>query len=184
MSVILVVVGALVAGSTVSASAATAPSTWATKFCTAFTTWQKTITSESSKANDALDVTSGADLSAIRAEFTSFLASDIAATKAVIKAIDKAGAPDVANGSKIQSKILAGFRSTSDVFAGAKSDAAALSTTDSTSFVTDAGKIETNLGSAADGFTAAFSAAQALDKDNKLGVALEKAKACKAISSS
>jgi len=173
---------ALLATSVPAAGAATAPNTWATKFCTAFTKWQKTITSESSKANNALDVTSGADLSAIRAEFTSFLANDVAATKAVVKAIDSAGAPDVTNGAKIQSKILAGFQATSDVFSGAKSDAAALSTTDASSFVTDAGKIETNLGTAADGFTAAFSSAQTLDKSNKLGLALSKAKACKAIS--
>lgn len=174
---------ALLATSVPAAHAATDANTWATKFCTAFTKWQKTITSESSKANNALDATSGADLAAIRTEFTSFLANDVAATKAVGKAIDKAGAPDVANGAKIQSKILAGFRSTSDVFSGARSDAAALSTTDAGQFVTEAGKIETNLNGAADGFTAAFDAAQKLDNDNELGLALSKAKACKAISS-
>jgi hypothetical protein len=184
LSVLILVVASLMAGSALSASAATSPDTWATKFCTAFTKWQKTITSESSKANNALDVTSGADLSAIRAEFVNFLASDVAATKAVVKSIDSAGAPDVTNGSKIQSKILAGFRSTSDVFSGARSDAAALSTTDATSFVTDATKIETNLNGATDGFTAAFGAAQTLDKNNQLGAALTKAKACKAIASS
>ncbi len=184
LSVVVLVVASLMAGSALSASAATAPNTWATKFCTAFTKWQKTVTSESSKADNALGVTSGGDLSAIRAEFVNFLASDVAATKAVVKAIDNAGAPDVANGSKIQSKILAGFRSTSDVFAGARSDASALSTTDAASFVTDATKIETNLNSAADGFTSAFSDAQTLDKSNELGAALTKAKACKAIASS
>ena len=184
LSVVVLVVTSLITGAALSASAATAPNTWATKFCTAFTTWQKTITSESNKANGALDVTSGSDLSAIREEFSSFLAKDVAATKAVTNAIDKAGAPDVTNGSKIQSKILAGFRSTSDVFAGARSDASALSTTDATAFVTDATKIETNLNSAANGFTNAFTQVQALDKDNKLGAALTKAKACKSLSSS
>lgn len=182
--VVALVVASLTAGSALSASAATSPEKWVTTFCTSLSKWEKTITSESKKANAALDEASGSELSALRAEFAGSLKSDVAATKAAIKAIEKGGAPDMSNGAKIQSKVLAGLRSTSDVFAGAQQDAAALSTTDRTAFVTGTGTIETNLESAADGFTNAITDAQTLDKDNKIDAAFNKAKACKAITSS
>jgi hypothetical protein len=175
-------VAALVVASVPAAHASTAPSVWATKFCTALVKWQKTVTSESEKASDALDVTAGSDLAAIREEFTKFLSKDVRATNSAIKAINRAGAPDVTNGSKIQAKIVAGFQAASDVFAGAQDDAAALSTTDPTSFVADAQKIESNLNSAADGFTQAFTEVQSLDKGNELEKALEKSRACQALS--
>ncbi len=170
---------ALVVTSVPAAHASTTPGVWATKFCNALGKWQKTVTSESKKASNALDVTSGSDLSAIREEFTKFLAKDVHATDSAIKAINRAGTPDVTNGSKIQAKVIAGFQATSDVFAGARQDAVALSTSDPTSFVADATKIETNLSSAADGFTQAFSQVQSLDKDNQLETSLTKARACK-----
>jgi hypothetical protein len=181
LSVVALVVASLTAGSALSASAATSPDKWASNFCTALGKWQKTITSESGKANAALDVQSGSDLSAIRAEFVSFLKADVAATKAAIDKIDKGGAPDITNGAKIQKKVIAGLQSTSDVFLGAQQDAAALSTTDPAAFVSDATTVQTNLSSGAEGFTNAITQAQALDKDNKIGAAFNKAKACKAL---
>ena len=111
----------------------------------------------------------------------SFLKSDVAVVKAAIDQIDHGGAPDITNGAKIQKKVIAGLRSTSDVFAGAEQDAAALSTTDPVAFVSDATTVQTNLSSGADGFTNAITQAQALDKDNKIGIAFNKAKACKAL---
>jgi len=180
-SVVALVVVSLTVGSALGASAATSPDQWATTFCTALSKWQKTITSESNKAKAALDVQSGSDLSAIRAEFVSFLKNDVAATKTAVNSIDKGGAPDITNGAKIQKKVIAGLRSTQDVFAGAQQDAAALSTTDPAAFVSDATTVQTNLSSGADGFTNAITEAQALDKDNKIGAAFNKSKACKAL---
>jgi len=175
------VVVSLTAGSALSASAATSPDKWATTFCTALSKWQKTITSESDKANASLNLQSGSDLAAIRAEFVTFLKNDVAATKTAINSIDKGGAPDITNGAKIQKKVIAGLKSTQDVLAGAQQDAAALSTTDPTAFVSDATSVQTKLSSGADGFTSAITEAQGLDKDNKIGPAFNKAKACKAL---
>src|SRR5258706_15455943 len=95
-------IAALVVTSVPAAHASTNPGVWATKFCTALTKWQKKVTSESQKASDALDVTAGSDLSAIRGEFARFLSKDVRATNGAIKVIKQAGTPDVTNGSKIQ----------------------------------------------------------------------------------
>lgn len=172
---------ALVAVSVPGAQAATSAPNWASKFCVALKKWQKSVKSESQKEQDVLDLTAGSDLAALRDEFVKFLAKDVRATNAAIKSIDRLGAPDVTDGKKIQDKVIAGFQSTSDVFAGAQQDAAALSTTDASSFVADATKISSNLGSASDGFTQAFTEVQSLDTDNSLAKALSKARACKAL---
>jgi hypothetical protein len=114
----------------------------------------------------------------------SFLGNDVAATQTAIKTIKKAGAPSSANGSKIQTKVLGSFQSASDVFAQAKKDASALSTTDAAAFTASASKIEANLNGAGDTFNTNFSAVEKLDKDNELEQALGRAKACKFLTGS
>jgi hypothetical protein len=162
-----------------SAHAARSPDTWAPKFCKALKQWQATITSESNTANTTLGKASGGDLAALRDEFVSFLGKDVAATQAAIRSIKKAGAPSSANGSKIQHKVIAAFQSASDVFAGAKTSAASLSTTDAASFVTDASKIQHDLNGASDAFQMNFSAVQKLDSKRVIERAITSAKACK-----
>jgi hypothetical protein len=180
---ICVVVGALVVPLVGTADAATSPGTWAPKFCKALKQWQTTVKSESAKANSTLTGLTG-DLAGVRDEFVSFLGNDVTVTETAIKAIKKAGAPSSANGSKIQTKVIGSFQSASDVFAQAKTDAAALSTTDATAFVASASKIEANLNSAGDAFNTNFSAVERLDKDNELEKALGSAKACKFLTGS
>jgi hypothetical protein len=65
------------------------------------------------------------------------------------------------------------------VFGTAKTNAQALSTTDATSFVNDATKIQDRLGTATDVFEKNFSDVSTLDKDNELAKALQGASACK-----
>jgi len=184
----LFVIGALalavLATSVPTAHAATEPSAWAPKFCKAFQKWQKTVTSESKKANEVFDNTASGDLQSIKDEFVSFLGKDVTATNQVISAIKKAGVPDAQNGKAIQKKIVEGFQAASDIFATAKSDAAKLSTTDPTAFVTDATQIKTNLDGASSEFSTSFSQAEALDKKGTIGSALEDAKACSFLFSS
>ena len=98
----------------------------------------------------------------------------------MIKSIKKAGAPDVGERQQDPEEghrgLPVGRRTCSP---RRKTDAANLSTTDPTSFVTDATKIETDLNGASDAFQTNFSKAQELDKKGKIGLALTKAKACK-----
>ena len=169
----------LVAVSVGSADAATSPGTWAPKFCQALKKWQTTITSESKTASTALGNVSTGDLAGIRDEFVRFLGKDVAATQAAIKSIKKAGAPSSANGSKIQTKVIASFQSASDVFAQAKADAANLSTTDASSFVTNATKIQQDLNAASDAFQTNFSTVEKLDTKSEIDRAIRSAKACK-----
>jgi len=176
---------AVLATSVPAAGAATvSPDKWAPKFCTAFQKWQKTITDESAKATASIDGIASGDLASVKDEFVTFLGKDIDATKAVIASIKKAGAPDVSKGTAIQSQILKSFQAAQDIFTQAKTDAANLSTTDPTSFVSDATQIQTHLGDASTKFGTEFDKAQALDKDNKVGSSLEKAKACSFLFSS
>jgi len=56
--------------------------------------------------------------------------------------------------------------------------------TDAAPFVSKATVIEGDLDDAADSFTAVFDDVQALDKGDKLGTAITKAKACKFLSGS
>jgi len=184
----LIVIGALalavLATSVPTAHAATEPSAWAPKFCKAFQKWQKTVTTESEKANKAFETTAEGDLQAVKDEFVSFLGKDVTATNTVISSIKKAGVPDATNGKAIQKRIVEGFQAAADIFAQAKSDAVKLSATDPTSFVTDATAIKTNLDGASGAFSDSFSKAEALDKEGTIGSALEKASACSFLFSS
>ncbi len=162
-----------------SAHAATSPNTWAPKFCQALQQWQTTLTSESKTANTTLGKAAAGDLTGIRNEFVRFLGKDVAATQTAIRSIKKVGAPSSANGSKIQRKVIASFQSASDVFAEAKTSASNLSTTDATSFVTDATKIQQDLNGASDAFQTNFSTVQKLDSKGEIGQAITSAKACK-----
>ena len=162
-----------------SAHAATSPDAWAPKFCQALRHWQTTITGESKTASTALGKASAGDLAGIRSEFVRFLGNDVAATQAAIRSIKKAGAPSSANGAKIQRKVIGAFQSASGVFAEAKASAANLSTTDATSFVTDATKIQQDLNGASDAFQTNFSAVEKLDSKGEIGQAVTSAKACK-----
>ncbi len=179
----LVVTTCLVVGLVVvslgSAHAATSPDTWAPKFCKALKQWQTTITSESNTASSALGKVAAGDLTGVRDEFVRFLEKDVAATQAAIRSIKKAGAPSSANGSKLQSKVVAAFQSASDVFAEAKTSASDLSTTDATSFVTDATRIQQDLNGASDAFQTNFSKVEKLDSKGEIERALTSAKACK-----
>ena len=184
----LCVIGALalaaLATSVPAAHAATDPDTWAPKFCKAFQKWQKTITAESEKANQVFDTTAKGDIQAVKDEFVSFLGKDVTATNSVISAIKKAGVPDAQNGKAIQKKIIEGFQAAADIFDQAKTDAAKLSTTDPTAFVTDATLIKNNLDGASGEFSTSFSQAEALDKKGTIGSALEDASACSFLFSS
>ena len=71
------------------------------------------------------------------------------------------------------------WRAASDVFAEAKASAANLSTTDATSFVTDATKIQQDLNGASDAFQTNFTTVQKLDSKGEIGQAITSAKACK-----
>jgi hypothetical protein len=78
-------------------------------------------------------------------------------------------------------KLVAGFQAASTVFADAKKNAAALSTTDATAFATAGKQIQTDLNRASGKITASFSGIGKLDKDNELSQALESAAACKSL---
>jgi|tagenome__1003787_1003787.scaffolds.fasta_scaffold20672491_2 hypothetical protein len=184
----LIVMGALalalLATSVPAANAATEPGVWAPKFCKAFQKWQKTVTTESEKATSVFQNTADGDLQAVKDEFVSFLGKDVTATNTVISSIKKAGAPDAKNGKAIQKKIVEGFQAAADIFSQAKADAAELSATDPTAFVTDATQIKTDLDGASSAFSGSFSKAEALDKDGTVGSALEEANACSFLFSS
>ncbi|MET0420273.1 MAG: hypothetical protein ABW073_01075 [Acidimicrobiia bacterium] len=158
------------------------PEKWASKFCSALQTWQKTLKDEEADATAALSGASG-DLVALRQRLITFLSNDIAATDDAIDSIKAAGTPSSTNGAKIVNKVTDGFGGASDVFAGSKAKAEALSTTDSATFVTRATEIVSDLEAASDEISTSFTGLDALDKKGELNKAFVKAKACKFLTS-
>lgn len=178
------IVGLIALAAPTAGAATVSPDAWAPKFCKALQRWQTTLADESKAATSALGNVSGGDLTAVRDEFVTFLGNDVAATQLAIRTIKKAGTPSSANGRKIVAKFIAGFQAASTVFSKAKTDAAALSTTDATAFVSSATQIESDLSNAGDTITTSFSGVGKLDKKNELSKAIQDAKACKFLTGS
>ena len=106
---------------------------------------------------------------------------DVAATQAAIRSIKKAGAPSSANGSKIQSKVIAAFQSASDVFAEAKSvGCQPLDDGSPPRSSPTRTKIQQDLNGASRRLPDATSpTVQKLDSKGEIGQAITSAKACK-----
>jgi hypothetical protein len=165
------------------ASANTIPAgSWAPKFCSTLQSWQQKLNSDGNAAQSAL---SGnvSDLKGAKAQLVTFLDRSVANTKNAVKSLQKAGAPDTANGTKIAAQLVAGMQSAQKLFASAGSTARTLSTTNLSKFESTAKRITTSLNKGGDAVTASFNGVAKLDPGAQLSTALQAEPACAFLSS-
>jgi hypothetical protein len=187
-SVVALVVVGLVAGATTGASAGTvSPSTWAPKFCTAFTDWQKTITTKSDELSSALDeaATAGQSpksiLSNARDQIASFLGDMVDATNDATSAIKAAGAPSSPNGAKIAAVFVTGFKAISKSFAKSRDQAQQLPTSSVQKFKVKGKELSVSMSAYGDTLSKNFSSIGKLDEEKKLEAAVKAAPECASI---
>jgi hypothetical protein len=188
LSVVALVVVGLVAGATTGATAATVPpSTWAPKFCTAFTNWQTTISAKSDELSSAIDqaATAGqspkAILSNARDQIASFLGDMVDATDDATSAIKAAGAPSSANGAKISAVFVSGFKAISKSFADSQDQAQQLPTNSVQKFKVKGKELGVSMSEYGETLSKNFSSIGKLDKGKKLTAAVKAAPECASI---
>jgi hypothetical protein len=140
------------------------PKKWVSVFCGSVVTWEKTVRSDTAKLNATLaSLKKGghANIPAVKAKLVGFLGSVVHSTDKMISQIKHVGAPDVKNGSKIQSGVLSAFTQLDNAFKQAKSSAQKLPTGSAKAFSTKADALAKTIQSSANRIGVAFSA---LDK--------------------
>ena len=95
-----------------------------------------------------------------------------------MKSLQKAGAPDTPNGTKIAARFVSGLQSAQKFFASAASKARTLSTTNLSKFESTTKGITSSLNKGGDAVTASFNQVASLDTGGKLSVVLQAEPAC------
>jgi len=140
------------------------PKTWVSAFCGSVVTWEKTVKSDTAKLNATLlTLKKGGKVNvpSVKAKLVGFLGAVVHSTDKMISQIKHVGAPDVKNGSKIQSGVLSAFNQLDTAFKQAKSSAQKLPTGSAKAFSTKAEALAQTIQSSANRIGVAFSA---LDK--------------------
>jgi len=140
------------------------PKKWVSVFCGSVVTWEKTVKSDTAKLNATLlALKSGGkvDIPSVKAKLVGFLGGVVHSTDKMISQIKHVGAPEVKNGSKIQSGVLSAFSQLDNAFKSAKSSAQKLPTGSAKAFSTKAQALALTIESSANRIGAAFTA---LDK--------------------
>jgi hypothetical protein len=175
--VLVLVVAGLVAGSAVTASAATvAPDTWAPKFCGAIDQYETALSHGADNLSSSL--AGATNLKKTRAQLVAFLGKMQAAAKTAKSKMQAAGVPSSTNGSKIAAKFVSALGSSADVFGQAKSQAAGVSTSSPSAFEKQASKIGSDLTKAGDRINTTFDDVASLDSQGELATALHATPAC------
>jgi hypothetical protein len=160
-SVLLVLV---LSGVAAGAQQSAPPKKWVAVFCGSVVTWEKTVKSDTAKLNAtllALKKGSKVNIPSVKTKLVGFLGSVVHSTDKMISQIKHVGAPDVKNGSKIQSGVLSAFGQLDTAFKNAKSSAKKLPTNSAKAFSAQAQALAQTIQSSANRIGAAFSA---LDK--------------------
>ncbi len=152
--------------SSVAAGAAqnASPKRWVSVFCGSVVTWEKTVKTDTTKLDNTLaGLGKGGkvDIPGVKKKLVGFLKGVVHSTDTMIKQIKAVGAPDVKNGSKIQSGVLSAFGQLRKAFDDARKSAEKLPTGSAKTFSTKALALAKTIQSSANRIGVAFSA---LDK--------------------
>ncbi len=160
-SLLLVLVASgVAAGATQNAS----PKKWVSVFCGSVATWEKTVKADTAKLDKtlaSLKQSKKIDIPSVKGKLVGFLGSVVHSTDTMIKQIKTLGAPNVKNGSKIQSGVLSGFAQLRTAFDNARKGAQKLPTGNAKAFSSKALALSSTIESSANKIGTAF---QALDK--------------------
>jgi hypothetical protein len=120
------------------------PEKWVSTFCGSLGAWEQSVTVDASKFKtlvDGLQSSGSLDLVKVRTKFVLFLDRLIASTEKVQSDIGAVGAPDVANGDKIQTTVTGALSKLISDLEKAKTKAEALPATDPLAFAARAGTL-------------------------------------------
>ncbi len=154
---------------------------WVSTFCTDAQTWGTSVKNASSSV-DAQINNSGGDVATVKQALVKVLNDSVSATDTLLGQLEANGAPDVANGQKIQDAVLGAFRDGRTVFADALAKAQATSTDDPKGFVDTAKQLSSSITSGFDAVGKAFTDAGKLDSDGAIDKAAKDVPSCKALS--
>ncbi len=156
------------------------PEKWVSVFCGSVVTWEKTVKSNTAKLNATLAAFKQAgttDIPAVKSKLVGFLKGVVRSTDTMVKRIKAVGAPDVKDGDKIQSGVIAAFGQLRKAFDDARKGAQKLPTDDAKAFKSKGLALAKTIQASANRIGAAF---RALDKyaTKELNDAAKKEPAC------
>jgi hypothetical protein len=133
-SVLLVLaLSGVAAGATQNAT----PKKWISVFCGSVVTWEHTVKTNTTKLNTTfktLKSAGKADIPTVKGKLVTYLGGIVKSTNAMVADIKHVGAPNVKNGAKLQSAVLAAFALVQKAFNQTLSSAKKLPTNDAKAF--------------------------------------------------
>jgi hypothetical protein len=137
------------------------PKKWVSTFCGSVLTWEHTVKSDSTKLTKAVNgLKQGGttNLPAAKSKLVGFLGGLVKSTNSMIGKIKGVGAPDVKNGSKIQTGVLGAFAQVAKAFKDGQNATKALPTNNAKAFEKAALALAETIQSSTNRIGAAFSA--------------------------
>ena len=147
------------AGATRNAS----PKSWIHVFCGSVVTWEQTVKSNTTKLDNTfstLSKTGKADIPTVKGKLVKYLGGIVTSTNSMVSQIKHVGAPNIKNGSKLQSAVLSAFAIVQKTFNQTLSSAKKLPTGSPSSFEKQALALAKTLQSSASHISAAFAPLQ------------------------
>jgi hypothetical protein len=159
------------------------PEKWVNVFCSSVVTWEKSVKTNTTKLNQTLadlKKTGKVDIPTAKSKLVGFLTKVVHSTDTMVTQIKAVGAPNVKNGSKIQSGVVSAFTQLRKAFQDAKVTATKLPTGGAKAFSKQAFALAQTIQSSANRIGTAF---RALDKysTDALNNAAKKDAACQQI---
>lgn len=139
------------------------PKKWISVFCGSVLTWEHTVKSNTTKLNTTfktLKSAGKADIPTVKGKLVKYLNGIVKSTNAMVADIKHVGAPNVKNGSKLQSAVISAFGLVQKAFNQTLSSAKTLPTDNAKSFQTKALALAKTLQADASRISAAFNPVQ------------------------
>ena len=156
---LVLVLSGVAAGATQNAT----PKKWIGVFCGSVVTWEHTVKSNTAKLDatfSSLKKTGKTDIPTVKGKLVTYLGGIVKSTNTMVSDIKHVGAPNVKNGSKLQSAVLSAFALVQKAFNQTLSSAEKLPTDNAKTFQTKALALAKTLQSDASRIGAAFNPVQ------------------------
>jgi hypothetical protein len=172
-----VVIALVVLAAGVASAKTVPPPQWAPKFCNAISTFQDHLSKDGNKADAVLsgDITS---LAGAKSTLVAFMGKAVADADTALAALQRAGAPNAPNGSKLTSRFVSAFRTARGVFASGKTTAQGLPTKTLARFEAATEKLSADLTQGGNTLAATTKGVQSLDTSGKIAAALQAEPKC------
>jgi len=139
------------------------PKKWISVFCGSVVNWEQTVKSNTSKLDktfSSLSSAGKADVPTVKTKLVKYLNGIVTSTNAMVSDIKHVGAPNIKNGSKLQSAVLSAFALVQKTFNQTLSSAKKLPTNKVSAFEKQALALAKTLQSSANRISGAFAPLQ------------------------